>query len=188
MTDLFSLINSDQASANVIAALASAIAAALAFLSSCVAGYISYSSLRHQRKHDALSVRPLPEISYVDYETQLRVKLQNNGAGPLLVTRLVVGDGKEVRGQLLDWMPDLPDGVTYANFSGVIDGRSIAPGNSIVLLDFVGDDQDNTFTTLRDELRAALLALTVNVEYTDIYDTILPPHRKSLAWFGRRLA
>jgi len=188
MTDLFNFISSDQASANVFAAIASAVAAALAFLSSCVAGYISYSSLRHQRKHDALSVRPLPEINFADYETQLRVKLRNNGAGPLLVIRLVVGDGKEIRGQLLDWMPDLPDGVTYASFSGVVDGRSIAPGNSIVLLDFVGDDQDTTFTTLRDELRAALAALTVNVEYTDVYDTVLSPHRKSLAWFGRHLA
>lgn len=188
MTDLVSLINSDQTSANVFAAIASAVAAALAFLSSCVAGYIAYSTLKHQRKHDALSVRPLPEISYVDYETQLRVKLRNNGTGPLLVSRLVVGDGKEVRGQLLDWMPELPDSITYANFSGVVDGRSIAAGNSIVLLDFVGDDQDTTFTTLRDELRAALMVLTVNVEYTDVYDTVLPPHRKSLSWFGRHLA
>lgn len=188
MTNLFSFINTNPSSANLLAAIASAVAAALAFLSSCVAAYISYSSLRHQRMHNALSVRPLPEISCVDYEDQLRVKLRNNGVGPLLVARLVVGNGREVRRQLLDWMPDLPGEFAYSNFAGDIDGRSISPGNSIVLLEFVGDEQDTAFAGVRDKLRAALMDLSVNVEYTDVYETVMPPHRKSLEWFGRRLA
>lgn len=187
MNELFSLIEQNRDSANVLAAVASAIAAALAFLAALVAVSISYCALKHQRKHDALTVRPLPEVSYVDYETQLRVKLRNNGAGPLVITRLVAGNGKEVRDQVRSLMPDLPAGLTWANFSGNVDGRSIAPGGSIVLLDFVGEDHDLVFTKARDSVRAALMPLTINVEYTDVYNTVLPPHRKSLEWFGQHL-
>lgn len=187
MNELFDLIVRNRDSANVLAAMASAIAAGLAFLAAAAAAWISYSALKHQRKHGALTVRPLPEVSYVDYENQLRVKLRNNGTGPLVITRLVAGNGNEVRDQVLSWMPNLPGGLAWSNFSGNVDGRSIAPGGCIVLLDFVGDDQDTSFTEARDSVRAALMPLTVNVEYTDVYNTVMPPHRMSLKWFGRHL-
>jgi hypothetical protein len=187
MVDLIALISQNRDSANVFAAVAAALATALAFLASCAALWISIATLRHQRRHDALSLRPLPEVTVADYETQLKVTLRNNGSGPLIITRLVAGDGTEVRDQVLAWMPDLPDGMAWANFAGRIDGRSIAPGNSIVLLDFVGEDADAEFLAARDHVRAALQPLTVNVEYTDVYNNILPPHRKTLEWFGRHL-
>ena len=187
MSAWLDLISSNRDSANVFAAVASAAATALAFLASCAALWVSLSTLRHQRKHDALSLRPLPEVTVADYETQLRVTLRNNGSGPLLLTRLVTGNGKEVRDQVLAWMPDLPDDMSWANFAGNVDGRSIAPDRSIVLLDLVGEAGDSTFAAIRDDVRAALRELTVNVEYTDVYNNVLPPHRKALAWFGRHL-
>ena len=187
MTDLIALISQNRESANVLAAVAAAVATALAFLTSCAALWISLATLRHQRRHNALSLRPLPEVTVADYETQLKVTLRNNGSGPLIITRLVAGDGAEVRDHVLAWMPDLPDDMAWANFAGCIDGRSIAPTNSIVLLDLIGEDTDADFLTIRDQVRAALRPLTVNVEYTDVYNNILPPHKKSLEWFGRHL-
>jgi|ERR1019366_3165642 hypothetical protein len=188
MAELYELIVKHHESANVVAAVASALAAGLAFLISCVSLWVSMSTLRHQRRHDALSLRPLPEVTVADYETKLRVTLRNNGVGPMIVARLVAGDGSEVRDQILAWMPDLPDELSWSNFSGSVDGRSISPGNSIVLLEITGDDQDPDFAEVRDSVRASLRGLTVNVEYTDVYNNVLPPCRKSLEWFGRHLA
>lgn len=173
--------------ANVLAAVASAVAA---FLSAVVAGFalwVARSTLKHQRKHNVLSLRPIVEVTVGDWETKLRVTLRNNGAGPLVVTRLVAGNGGEVRASLLDWMPDLPEGVYWSNFAGNIDGRSLSPDRAIVLLELDGDATDRTFAEFRDHVRAALHPLTLNVEYTDVYDSCLKPYRKSLEWFGRRL-
>ena len=188
MIQLYELIVQNKDSANVIAAVASSLAAGMAFLISCISLWISVATLRHQKKHDALSLRPLPEVTVADFETKLRIALRNNGAGPMIVTRLVAGDGSEVRNPILAWMPDLPDEYSWANFAGSVDGRSISPENSIVLLELTGDAQDPKFAKIRDSVRAALQNLTVNVEYTDVYNNVLPPHRKSLKWFGRHLA
>lgn len=188
MAELYELIAQNRDSANVLAAVASALAAGLAFLISCMSLWVSLATLRHQRRHDELSLRPLPEVTVADYETQLRVTLRNNGSGPMIVTKLVAGDGSEVRDQILAWMPDLPDAMYWSNFAGRVDGRSILPGNSIVLLELTGNNQDAIFAQARDSVRAALRGLTVNVEYSDVYNTVLPPCRKPLDWFGRHLA
>ena len=188
MTELFDWISKNQSSANVIAAAFSALAAGLAFLISCISVRVSISTLRHQQRHDALSLRPLPEVTVADFETKLRIALRNNGVGPLLVTRLTAGDGATTRDQILSWMPDdLPDHLTWSNFAGAVDGRSISPNNSILLLELTGDDQDPDFAQVRDRVRAALRGLIVAVEYTDIYNNGLPTYIKSLDWFGRHL-
>jgi len=188
MSELYELIVQNRESANVVAAVASSFAAGMAFLISCIALLVSVATLRHQKKHDELSLRPLPEITVADYETKLRITLRNNGAGPMIVTRLVAGDGSEVRNQILAWMPDLPDELSWSDFAGSVDGRGISPTNSIVLLELTGDDQDPDFAAVKDSVRAALQHLTVKVEYTDVYNNELPPYRKSLDWFGRHLA
>lgn len=187
MNDLFDLISNNVNSANAFAAVASAAAAALAFMTSLVSLGLSLSIFKHQRKHDELSLRPLPQVTVADYQHKLTVTLRNNGVGPMIVTRLVAGNGSEVRDQIMAWMPDLPDELAWTNFSGNVDRRSIAPGGSIVLLHLEGDDEDPEFAVWRDRTRAALKPLTVNVEYTNIYDTVLPPVQKSLNWFGRLL-
>ncbi|CAN5481898.1 hypothetical protein BH11PSE7_BH11PSE7_01000 [soil metagenome] len=134
-----------------------------------------------------MSLRPIAEVTVGDWETKLRVTLRNNGAGPLVVTHVVAGNGAEVKSSLLDWMPDLPEDIYWSNFAGNIDGRSLSSDRAIVLLELQGDATDGAFAAFRDEVRAALHPLIVNVEYTDVYGSYLNPYRKSLDWFGRRL-
>lgn len=187
MSELIRLLSENKDVSNVVAAVASA---AAALLSAVVAGFslwVARSTLKHQRKHNVMSLRPIADVTVGDWETNLRVTLRNNGAGPLSVTRLVAGNGAEVRSSLLDWMPDLPDDIYWSNFAGNIDGRSLSPDRAIVLLELQGDAADGTFAAFRDEVRSSLRILTVNVEYTDVYDSCLKPYRKSLGWFGRRL-
>jgi len=47
------------------------------------------------------------------------------------------------------------------------------------------DDTEKPFIVARDTTRAALRSLTVNVEFTDIYQTQMMPYQKQLSWFGR---
>lgn len=187
MTELIALVTRNHELANVFAAIASAFAALVSFVVAGLSLWVTYSTLKHQRLHDELSLRPLPEVTVADWETKLRVTLRNNGSGPLIVTALVAGNGAETKPSVLDWMPELPEDIAWTSFSGPMNGRSVLPGGSITLLELEGDDADEAFVQVRDQVRAALRELTVNVEYTDVYNKALPPHRKALDWFGRHL-
>lgn len=65
--------------ANAVAAIGSAVLAAVAVVLSLISLYLSHAALRHQREHNRLTVRPLAYVVVGDYENQLFVKLRNNG-------------------------------------------------------------------------------------------------------------
>jgi hypothetical protein len=185
MDALISFLKSDSNSANAFGALASAAAAFLALAVSAISVGISVWAIRSQRKHNALSVRPLAEVTVADYENCLRVKLCNNGIGPMIVTEVVVSDGSNAKHTIVDWMPDLPNDRAWTNFSNALRGRTLRPGSEIVLLELTEHEGEASFAPCREMVRVALARLTVNVEYTDIYNVVMQPHSKSLSWFGR---
>jgi hypothetical protein len=185
MDALIVLLNSDANAANAFGALASAAAAFLALLVSVISVFISVWAVRSQRKHNELSVRPLAEITVGDYEDSLRVKLRNHGIGPMIVKAVTISDGANAKPSIIEWMPDLPNGRLYTDFTDQIRDRTLAPGSEIVLLELTENKDENGFAACRDMARAALAPLTVNVEYTNIYNTVMPPRRKNLSWFGR---
>jgi hypothetical protein len=175
----------DANAANAFGALASAAAAFLALLVSAISVGISVWAVKSQRKHNELSVRPLAEITVGDYEHSLRVKLRNHGTGPMIVTAVTVSDGAHSKPTVLGWMPDLPSERPWTNFTDEVRDRTLAPGSELVLLELTEYDEEEGFAACRDLVRAALAPLTVNVEYTDIYNNVMPPRRKDLSWFGR---
>jgi hypothetical protein len=185
MEALVALLKTDANAANAFGALASAAAAFLALLVSAVSVGISVWAVRSERRHNELSVRPLAEITVADYENSIRVKLRNHGIGPLIITAVTVTDGSSTRPTLLDWMPDLPAQRHWTNFTDQVRDRTLAPGGELVLLELTEDEDEEDFGACRDLARAALAPLTVNVEYTNIYNTVMPPRRKALSWFGR---
>lgn len=185
MEELVSLLKSDANAANAFGALASAAAAFLALFVSCVSVWISVSSARSQRRHNELSVRPLAEVTVADYENSLRVKLRNNGTGPMIVLTVTVSNGSSAQESLIEWMPDLPQGRPWNNFSHALRRRTLQAGAEIILLELTEYEDESDFSECRDQVRSALAPLTVNVEYTDIYDTVMRPCRKPLSWFGR---
>lgn len=88
MSELIRLLSENTDASNALAAVASAVAA---FLSAVVAGFslwVARSTLKHQRKHNVMSLRPVAEVTVGDWEETLRVTLRNNGAGPLAVLGL----------------------------------------------------------------------------------------------------
>jgi hypothetical protein len=185
MDALVALLNSDANAANAFGALASAAAAFLALLVSAISVGISVWAAQSQRRHNELSVRPLAEITVADYETSLRVKLRNHGTGPMIVTAITVSNGSSTRPTILAWMPQLANGRHWTDFTDEVHDRTLAPGGELVLLEITEDDGEIDFAQYRDPTRAALAPLTVNVEYTNIYNSVMPPRQKALSWFGR---
>lgn len=185
MDALIALLKSDANAANALGALASAAASILALFVSCISVWISVSSARSQRRHNELSVRPLAEVTVADYEDSLRVKLRNNGSGPMIVLAVTVSDGAKAHESLIDCMPALPMGRPWNTFTHALRHRTLQAGAEIVLLELTQHVNEANFAVFRDRVRAALARLTVNVEYTDIYDTVMRPCQKPLSWFGR---
>lgn len=188
MDALIALVRSDANAANAFSALASAAAAFLALVVSGISVGISVWAAQSQRKHNELSVRPLAEITVGDYEDSLRVKLRNHGIGPMIVTAITVSDGVNAKPTLLEWMPGLPGSRPWTNFTDEVRDRTLAPGSEMILLELTEYKGEVGFADCRNMVRKALAPLTVNVEYTNIYNTVMPPRRKALSWFGRHHA
>lgn len=176
--------------ANAVAAIGSAVLAAVACLISFVSLYVSHRTAKHQETHDRMSVRPLVYIAVGDYENRLYVKIQNNGVGPLILKRITVEGAAEPNKPLIEAMPQLPPKAAWTNFVEDITGRSVPPGGEVFLIDLEEGSSASRayFTVARDKVRAALGTLTVKVEYTDIYDHSLPASLRKLDWFHRHNA
>lgn len=187
MNDVIALLTQKPDLANAIAAIASAAVALLAFVISVVSVYVSHATLKHQRQHNVLSVRPIPMVSVADYENRLTVKLCNNGTGPLIVTGLSVRNGSVSKEALIYWMPPLPDGQDWATYVGPVTKRSIPATGEITLIELAGDEKDKLFATGRDAVRTALGPLTVVIQFTDVYGSRFEAHEKSLRWFSRSI-
>ncbi len=182
--EIFELLKAHIDVANAIAAVASAIAASLALFISVISVFISVRTLKHQQRHNVLSVKPLPEVTVADYEDSLRVKLRNNGSGPMIVQSLSIANGERNYDALIDCMPDL-HGRAWTHFSHALQNRTLLPGNEIILLELTERMSEPSFSGTRDRVRRALAPLTVAVRYTDVYDSKFPAHKKDLSWFGR---
>ncbi|SIN69356.1 hypothetical protein SAMN05444166_0169 [Singulisphaera sp. GP187] len=172
--------------ANAIATILSAFIAFVALFASLVSVYLAREALKDQHHHNVLSVKPLPMLTVFDGEEKIQVVLRNNGSGPLIIKDIGVTDGKHEKTSVIEWMPELPDGIQWDTFASESRERSLAPGDEIVLVRLLGEPSDPAFREGRDKSRNALRNLTVSVRHTDIYGTSMVPHVMDLTWFGRR--
>lgn len=164
-----------------------AISAVAAIIVSLVAVWIAVWTTITQRTHNRLSVRPLAEILLLDAEGHLRVRLRNHGVGPLLIQSLrVIQPGMVPLESLVEAMPEEPG--MWRFFVGPIDGRSIAVGNEIDLIELAYDSSVAIEHEQAVAVRAALSTLDIEVVYQDIYGKPMPKYVRSLSWFGRTLA
>ena len=188
MNELLAYLAKDANLTNALATVTSVIIALAALTISMVSLYVSHAALKIQRRHNVLSVKPIPMVSVADYEDRLTVKILNNGSGPLIIKDVQVKKESQVRESLVDWMPSLPDGMYWTTFVGPVKNRSLLPGNEIKLLELTEDHSEKKFKEVRDNCRAALCQLTVVLEYTDVYESAFEFHEKQLSWFGRNLS
>lgn len=185
MQKLINLLSDNQDLAGVITASAGVIIATCALFVSVLSFAVGVVSLRQQHRHNVLSIRPIPEVTVADYEDTLRIKIRNNGSGPMIIERMRVREGYAYNQTLIEMMPRNPDAIAWSHFSHALENRSLQVGSEIILLQLTGDLSNVEFRTFRDQCRARLKPLHVYVKYTDVYGTRLPEYTKSLEWFGR---
>jgi hypothetical protein len=149
---------------------------------------LAVCSMKMQRTHNRKSVLPIGHISVGDYENLIFVRLENKGVGPLLIKKLSVakqGDDRQQSGALIDFMPDLPDGICWSTFVVNLPGHVISPGKEISLVLLEGDPDDAKFNDARRLTRNALSVLNIKLEYVDVYEKKMPVVARDLSWFAR---
>lgn len=179
-------IKSDPNVINALGAFASALVAILALIISSISVFISIKTLSIQRKHNELSVRPFAEVEFGDYENSLYVKIKNNGTGPMIIDKVTFSHGANTYSTLIGQMPSLPKEGSWTTFTGELQDRMILPGREITILELTENFNKNwDFAKHRERVRAALSPLSVNINYSDIYENKLGPYHRNFSWFGR---
>ena len=164
------------------------VASVVSALAAVVIGYFSIRLASRSLMHNKLSARPIPQILFADYDNLLRVKIRNEGAGPLIIRAVSVSDGTESKDDVFSWMPVLPAGITWSNYSSIFADRTVLTGNELILLELDNRNKEfgaQKFNKFRDLCRAQLAPLTVCVTYTDVYDSRFEPRCRALDWFSR---
>ena len=140
------------------------------------------------RDHNRRSVKPIPFVARLDFEDHLAVIIRNNGSGPLILQKAqarISGEGRSAH--LIDLIPEPPPGLFFKNFNRVEQIRAILPGDKVDLVDLPISVDDPEAAAYRDELRRALGDVTLELTYTDIYQTRFPNYRTKLTWFHRNV-
>jgi hypothetical protein len=88
-------------------------------------------------------------------------------------------------GHLIDLVPPPPQGVVFKNFNKVEQVRAVRPGDQVELVVLPINVDDPHAAHYRDQLRHVLGNMTVELTYTDIYETRFPEYGIKLAWFLR---
>ena len=135
-------------------------------------GAITFSSLSmaFQRSHSRKSVRPYCNIHQCLSDTEVSIRIQNAGMGPMLIQKIVFLKNqndpiqmgvmvKEVFSSELSYDTDIPEPNCYV----------LAPQSEVMFFRYLfGTRADKTITLLKNELSGRCLC----IEYTDIYDDI----------------
>ena len=167
--------------------VSTAIIALCALIVSFISVLLSFFSFYIQRSHNHKSVTPIASIGVSDYENLIEIEITNNGIGPMLVTKFKVFSEIESDDDLISFMPELPQGITWDTFYANIDGLCIPPNQSISLLRLSGDETDKLFSNFRDLVRQHLSKLSLELTYKDIYKRKMPLKQRSLSWYKRNI-
>jgi hypothetical protein len=161
-----------------------------ALFAAWLAAWFAWHAIRDQIESDKElardNLRPLAYIGVGDYEGRVFVKVVNNGTGPMIIKSITVnGETKP----LYDALPN-PEhwGVHWRHFVADTADRSVPAGGELVLVHLFWASKEKVseaFAQAREAIRAALGAITVRVEYTDIYNRNQPPAERELKWFHR---
>ena len=161
--------------------------AILAVFMSLVSIIVTVVNMIIQRRHNRKTLQPIGSITLGDYENRIRVRLRNDGVGPMIIENTEVYEiesGLKLGSFLIELMPVLVDGITWSDFVRDMSGRAFAANRHIDLVLLEGDSEDERFAQSRQNVRAALANLRIRVSYRSVYGEKFSAER-SLDWFGR---
>lgn len=143
---------------------------------------VAICTLRTQRKHNQLSLRPVAYISKGDYENNIFVRLNNYGSGPMFIDSFTIQNKIGEFKLLVDSFGDIAGKITWDHFMGSLDGRVLAPGKEFTLIE-CSFDQNNI--DVRDEIRSYLASTILKLDYKCTYEVKQKTLLEELTWFGR---
>lgn len=160
--------------------------ASLALIISAVSTILALIAIALQREHNRVSVKPLPDFIYGNYENEIKVIIHNHGLGPMRLLRVEVLENNAVIGEnLIDLMPSLPKTITWEDYVRNLDERILAPGEEKALILLSGDEKKQVFVKFRDKVRNRLISLTVRIYYKGVYDKKELTYENALEmWFS----
>lgn len=152
---------------------------------------VSVLALHIQRVHNKKSVKPIGQITIGDYEEEIYVRIDNNGVGPLIISKFEAAYLTLVKSNLIELIPeDLNQKIEWSSFVQEIEKKVIPSGERMILLKAKhGGDKDASKITVHDqywsELRRVLADITIKINYTDIYDSKPEEITRNLTFFNR---
>jgi hypothetical protein len=138
-------------------------------------------SLVIQRSHNKKSVLPLGVISLANYENDLRIKIKNNGVGPLIIQEIKTYKNGNFKNYPIDWFEN--ENIIWKTFQKNLENYSIPANSESILLEYNVDLSDQKSVNTRELIRNILKDLTIKVKYKDIYDKSFNIER-NLSWFN----
>ena len=163
------------------------IIAGLALITSAWSSWISHKTFKLQRTHNIKSVVPILQIGQWYYENKLCIDLRNSGSGIAMVKKISVSNKKdESKTCIYDWLPKKLNGdMNYREYWTGYKNFVIQPGHIIKLIEIPVDTDKENEKKQREEIRAILRQLTVQIQYTDIYDNRMKDKNMELYHFSR---
>ena len=170
--------------ANALATVSSALFAFFALIVAIVSIVYTHRSLSVQRRHNVLSVRPLPFLN-LNKINGLRITLENHGFGPFQIISADLQGGVDGKWNLADYIPNNPpQGVAVLFTTGLTD-RTIAVDGKIDLIDISAEDFSQNALSYINQCYMNLKDITISIEFTDIYRNKFDNYQKSLLWLSR---
>ncbi|MET3125461.1 hypothetical protein ABID42_000549 [Arcicella rosea] len=142
----------------------------------------TFYQLYLQRVHNEKSLRPLGQIDFRDKERTLRVRISNNGIGPLIIEKIIyIKDGKKFA-VISDCLTLNPRSYAHLRTSESA-STVIYPSSNLVIFEttFEADEPEEDI----DEARTQLSSLSLVVIGRDIYNNKITIKR-DFEWFGTR--
>ena len=141
----------------------------------------TFYQLYLQRIHNEKSLKPLPQIDFLDRKNQIFIHIQNNGVGPFVIDRLIfVKDTKSYDHieQCLDLNPK-----TFMHMRVTsLDKKTVLPENHLEVFSIVFEEDE--LDSQMDQVREQLAGIRLKVKGRDIYDNRIDTDR-SFEWFVR---
>lgn len=144
--------------------------------------FATFFELYLQRRHNAKSLKPIPQIVLGDIQQHLFVHLQNNGVGPLIVEGLwFVKNGAEYPG-IEECLTVDPKSYNHDIEISPETPKVILSGAYLEVFGMIFAEQEGEVEL--SQVRAELASLRMNVIAKDIYDKKLVATR-NFQWFAR---
>jgi len=153
-----------------------------AIIISVISLAVAIVALYTQRKHNKLSVKPIPHFSKGDYENHIFVKIKNYGLGPLKIENFEIKKNKSTFKRLIDSFDGLASKVTWETFTDDIEGRVLAPQKEFVLIQASFTSEQND---IKQAIRESLAKTTLTIQSSCVYNEKQPEVKEELTWFAR---